>query len=51
MERQPLVGTWGRVWLDGEEIAKVQSITEFNQLRPPLPTITKIILRAQMFNV
>lgn len=26
-ERQPLVGTWGRVWLDGEEVAKIQSIT------------------------
>lgn len=25
-ERAPLVGTWGRVWLDGEEIAKVSSI-------------------------
>ncbi|MBQ8981619.1 MAG: hypothetical protein IJ077_08435 [Eubacterium sp.] len=26
-ERQPLVGTWGRVWLDGTEVAKIQSIT------------------------
>lgn len=26
-ERQPLVGTWGRVWLDGTEVAKLQSIT------------------------
>lgn len=26
-ERAPLVGTWGRVWLDGKEFAKVSSIT------------------------
>lgn len=26
-ERAPLVGTWGKVWLDGEDVAKFSSIT------------------------
>ena len=41
-ERAPLVGTWGKVWLDGEEVAKFSSRTKVSHQGTGTATIQEV---------